>query len=378
MAGLSSNPLFTRASRKLREAARQAYRKSDFGQLLKEFERAHKHPAAGPRDLGRVLKGYQQRGAAGLLRELERSDAGRLARDLERYARSGGMGRKLVEQVYQALGSGGVLLRALSDVMGNRASSSSRQRAVESAIQFLNAFGYEVLPPPSAGTPEQVQRAIEASQEFLKARGKQEKAPPPEPTPEAQQLQPQLSPTTGRRRTTVDVSFGNGLTRRFKASHPIVTGAMVPADSSNVYAYGYDVRNWLLYVRFREHADGQPTDRPGPLYQYRHVQPEVFLSLLKAGSKGNWVWDKLRIRGTVSGHRYDYALVGISGGYVPRKAVYEGAGQEAFQPREVLGSSGQRIKSSKPYEVVRPVNRGRPNPPNNGGPNRGRPNRGRP
>jgi hypothetical protein len=36
---------------------------------------------------------------------------------------------------------------------------------------------------------------------------------------------------------------------------------------------------------------------------------------------GSWVWDALRIRGTVSGHQKDYELVGIMGNYVPRKAT---------------------------------------------------------
>ena len=159
---------------------------------------------------------------------------------------------------------------------------------------------------------------------------------------------------------------------------------MVPADSSNVFAYGYDVNSWNLYVRFRAESTSNPLQKanaPGPLYQYSHVPPELFLKFLRAGSKGNWVWDNLRVRGTVSGHRYDYRLVGVTQGYVPRKAVLMPDG-EYFIGRTVRTDQGRGLSSSRPDVMVRPLvspgqpNRGTPRPPNRGGPNRG--NRGRP
>lgn len=381
-----TNPLFRQASRKIRESARQAYRRSDFGRLLTEFERAHQKPLAGPRDLGRLVRSLERSGGRGLLRELNRSDAGRIARDLERYARRGGLGRKLVEQVLDALGPAGKLIKALSGVMTKHGASSSRKRALESAIELVQSFGHEVLRRPGTETPDEIKRGLAAAKRYLEEHGQPQ--PAAEPTPERTVPQ-SFGAATPSRRQTVDVPMSSGITKRFRRDHPIVTGAMVPADSSNVYAYGYDVNSWLLYVRFRAPAKegagfGQKSNSPGPLYQYSHVPPELFLSLLRAGSKGNWIWDNLRVRGTVSGHRggIDYRLVGITQGYVPRKATLYPEG-EVFEPRTVRTDQGRGLTSSRPFELVRPLqpvgastgapNRGRPKPPNRGGPNRGKP-----
>ena len=108
---------------------------------------------------------------------------------------------------------------------------------------------------------------------------------------------------------------------------------------------------------------------PGPLYRYDGVSPDAFLSMLTAGSKGTWIWDNLRIRGTVSGHQKDYSLVGIMPtpeypeGYVPRKATVEPIMQyygvrgqplvqprklgvrEGFTEREVRTGRGQMLRS---------------------------------
>ncbi|HPU34845.1 MAG TPA: KTSC domain-containing protein [Phycisphaerae bacterium] len=158
--------------------------------------------------------------------------------------------------------------------------------------------------------------------------------------------------------------------KTFPPDHPVVTGEMVRARrSSNVYSFGYDAESGSLFIRFRPSPPpGSGTrakpDSPGPLYQYFHVPLEVFLALLEAPSKGKAVWDLIRIRGTVSGHRYDYTLAGIVGGYVPRKAVYMGGGEEWYLRRQVVGESGREYVSPLPDMPVR------------GLPNRGLPGRG--
>ncbi len=161
----------------------------------------------------------------------------------------------------------------------------------------------------------------------------------------------------GERRKSVTLPFPGGRRRRFPVDHPIVTGQMVRTpQSSNVYSYGYDIENALLYVRFKapgkKNASGSRPDRPGPLYQYRNVPPEVFLKLHEAASKGAAVWDLLRIRGTLSGHQYDYALVGITGNYVPRRATLTPQG-EAFLRRQVQTLGGQWLESGLPDQLVR-------------------------
>jgi hypothetical protein len=195
--------------------------------------------------------------------------------------------------------------------------------------------------------------------------------PPDDGTQQAPRITPEKT-KAGRLRKTVDVRYG-GRDRRLPATHPMVTGEMVKTPaSSNVYGFAYDLPNRLLYVRFKAPApsgEARP-NAPGPLYQYRHVPPNIFESLLAAGSKGTWVWDHLRIRGTVSGHQYDYSLVGITGGYVPRKATMTAQG-EAYTPRTVHVGEGEELTSRRGFEIVRPF-AGQPRRPHTGAPRRPR------
>ena len=138
--------------------------------------------------------------------------------------------------------------------------------------------------------------------------------------------------------------------------------------SSNVYAIGYNpetrtmrvqyLASWLNAgaVRGRGHIGknrvrgraGSTVSNyrsgPGPTYDYYNVPERVFNAIDNAGSKGRAIWDQLRIRGTAYGHKFDYALVGVSltpvmdsltrkpvakVTYVPRKAT----GPGSFRPR---------------------------------------------
>ncbi len=152
---------------------------------------------------------------------------------------------------------------------------------------------------------------------------------------------------------------------------------------------------YLGYVRGSRGPDGHPLrGGPGSLYRYSSVSPEEFLSLLavaaggsKSGEAGNgpgdWVWDHLRIRGTWSGHQKDYELVGIMGGYVPRKATVEyrpesGRLEEVFRKRRVMTSRGQWLESQLANEAAPPLmfgredlDTGRPDSPDRGDPDRG-------
>jgi hypothetical protein len=165
----------------------------------------------------------------------------------------------------------------------------------------------------------------------------------------------------------------DGSNRTFAKTHPIVTGEMVRTPSStSVYAFGYDAAEARLYVRFRkdDQAGGRlrnggkskakingKSDRPGPLYRYSGVTPEEFLELLKLKNKGGgsgpgkWVWDVLRVRGTVSGHRKDYELTGTVGDYVPRKATAmpsdDGASVDEWLVQRTAQTTGGRTVTSK-------------------------------
>ncbi len=74
-------------------------------------------------------------------------------------------------------------------------------------------------------------------------------------------------------------------------------------SSSNVELMNYDYEKEILYVQFK------PKNNSGAgVYAYNPVSMAEALSFIKAPSKGGWIWDNLRIRGTALGHRKNYAL----------------------------------------------------------------------
>lgn len=109
------------------------------------------------------------------------------------------------------------------------------------------------------------------------------------------------------------------------------------ANSSNVHSYWYLQNKQILVVRYLSDGGGA-----GPIYHYYNVPKRVFDSMKSASSKGAFVWDTLRIRGTIFGHQYDYALVGTSDQNVPRKATVGG-----MKPREIV-QGGQKMRSKLP------------------------------
>lgn len=118
--------------------------------------------------------------------------------------------------------------------------------------------------------------------------------------------------------------------------------------SSNVWSYGYDPQKSTIYVAYlapqldRSKVSHHPSgslrvetgahqgkrNAPGATYAYLDVPARVFRRMQSAASKGKFIWDELRIRGTIYGHQYRYMLVAgapTEGGvYVPRKATKKG------------------------------------------------------
>lgn len=148
-------------------------------------------------------------------------------------------------------------------------------------------------------------------------------------------------------------------------SEPIYRGKMQEVDSSNVHSIGFlwndrEPANGRLLVRFW-HKESGKQKTPGATYVYERVHPNVFELFRDAASKGKWVWDRLRIRGTVSGHQYDYRLFSISNNYVPRQATRIG-NQEWFVPRKIRVERPSKfgefkeitsLTSALPRELVR-------------------------
>jgi hypothetical protein len=188
---------------------------------------------------------------------------------------------------------------------------------------------------------------------------------------------------------------GGGPPRKTQAAtgaddgQPLMTVEMIPVTSSNVHSIGFiwnpdNPTRGTLRVRFLKKSRGGGT-KPGASYNYEGVHPDVFAAFQVAASKGEFVWDELRVRGTVSGHQYSYDLAGTDdGGYIPRQAgLKRGQQGEFYMQRKFQGRTSslpeQQVRGPRAALVEEFQQRaGQMNfMPDRGGPNRGTPNRGR-
>jgi len=76
-------------------------------------------------------------------------------------------------------------------------------------------------------------------------------------------------------------------------------GEWLPVQSSNVEEAQYDMPTHQLTVKFSD----------GSIYQYQEVSMVEATSFAQSGSKGGWVWDNLRVRGTIYGHKKPYVFL---------------------------------------------------------------------
>ena len=283
-----------------------------------------------------------------------------------------------MQKLLEAFGIGGTPKKGKKPPSAARAGRTVREmnRQVDRAMNWLSHLGVEV---PGEDDPVGRRRRERKAGAEAERQRRKERRKPETVLPQGQQA----TTTKGQPRRYVDVKV-DGTNKRFPVDHPIITGAMVPVSSSNVHSFSYDLDMRVLYVRFLG-GKGKQRVGPGPLYSYHHVPGGIFLAFVNAASAGKFVWKKLRIEGTLSGHQYDYTLVGVTGNYVPRKATVM-AGGEGVVERSLMSSSGERL-TSKPSQLVRKNNpykpkveaysRGAPAPVNRARPNRAEPNRGR-
>lgn len=382
------SPLFREAGKAVLDAARREFASTTTARLFGEVEWELRSPKREIDRLGKALKRYSNFGPRDALQELRGTQFGQFAREIERYARGDSGMRRLLNQFLAELGPAGRMLRALTSAQG--------KGEIDQLVQMLQVFGFEVLPPALARKRGELitERGIEAAQQYLEQMGAKVTWPGDLPARGKEARLPfgiPLEDAKGQPRQAVPLPMSEGPVQRFGMDHPIVTGEMVAAQSSNVHSFGYDIESAYLYVRFLGYVRGQKgfdgqilRAGPGSLYRYSSVTPEEFLSLLAANSKGNWVWDHLRIRGTWSGHQKDYELVGVMENYVPRKSTVRrnpltGQFEEMFVQRRVRSIGGGWLSSALPTEVAGPlpwgeVDRGEPD---RGFPDRGEPDRGR-
>lgn len=322
------------ASKALKREVAREFAASEFGRLYSATRAILRSPATIRGRFRRMASRKRVPGAAQMLREFTGVDYSSLIREVAQYRKGGDVSAALVEEFLQGLGPVGSLLRTLASG-GPRA-----QPDLEAMAELLRAHGYTVLPPEAA--PAKQRRAPRGARQYPG-----ERVPP--------------------RVKTIELKMASGRYRRFPKQHPIVTAAMIQAPAStNVAEFSYHYDAASLYVRYW--AKGKKGGRhKGSMYRYSDVTPEEFLKLYKVRdlgdqhipgikSPGTFVWEVLRIPGTVAQHAKSYKLVGVARGYVPRKATeYE------YIPRDFKTVKGDWLRSQLPRGptgVARPTTMG--------------------
>lgn len=265
--------------------------------------------------------------------------------EIARYAMRGSMSGFLGS----ALRSLGKVGKAVGVLLGRqKARETIGSDIIRSAIHLLEDLGLEVrIPESGVHLPGQAQ-PIPLSKAKPKTQPQPPAAPPQQPPVTPIGPQPIGPPATFPGNIPIDMTK--------------VTG------SSNVYAYGYDAQTATLRVQFLGNAvsahaikgrghRGKRRARgtlgktvtnsrkgPGPVYDYHNVPKRVFERFSSAPSKGGAVWDMLRVRGTIYGHKYDYNLVAASVVDVVIPKIVKGqltagrrVGRITYVPRKTVG-----------------------------------------
>lgn len=410
MALLRNNKLFPNSNKnaQARESARRAT------EILERMKRALQYPhsqtaqqlQSDSRQLASAL-----RGTGGAIPVS--SDLVRMAEAVERLARD--QANSLVSQVLNSLGTPGQLLQSwLRGREGSQSLNSIRQN-VQQALNMLSQFAPQLADEPVS--PEQAGgRRVE---DWFEGADVPDLPPihprqPNQPNPPrrgssssgrnsggggggsfngANRLPPATDYALGPHPNIRILSDGRweirgpGYHRILVPDDPVLTGVMIAVQSSNVHSIGfrfnldYPLKSKLI-IRYKQkdrRSSGSGTVG-GPTYEYDGVHPDWFEDLQNAGSKGKWVWDRLRIRGSVAGHQFPYNLTRAAQGYLPRRAIVS-SGVQHFRRRQrtAVYSDGrtETLTSPLPNAVV-----GRYSPtayrPNVGNMDRGRLERGTP
>lgn len=341
------NPLFPRFQAALRRATDEILTRTALRDLLGGVRRGSQSSEEAQRQLKRAAAATRQASRAAGSSDPQSAEAIR---------------SKILDSVTRQSGFAGELIKALLRPRGEQLGNARQE--LDAAAKLMRQLGDVVAAPEpqpaETGSPPRPPRTV-----------RQAPAPAPDPEP-----------------------IGTGGLRRpnYRPDDPILTGEMIPVVSSNVHSIGFiwnpqSPAKGTLKVRFLGRDRGKGRRGGGAMYHYFGVNPAVFDAFRIAASKGKFVWDRLRVRGTVSGHQFQYELAMLEkDGYVPRKATRYGD-NEYYIGRQVQDLQGNTYRSQledefvqklgrnrKPPSVIAgrgapPPNRGRPGPPNRGRPN---------
>lgn len=291
---------------KLQQEARRAFRQTKLGKLLTETKKSLDQGTANVKSI--MVAGSQLSQITGqqVTRDLmAQMGLGNAWQMVERYA-----GKDAWRQIMGALKGPAKIIEAIAK---KKEVSETELPELEVALNLVKAFGYGVVKPGGAVSispaAEQIaQLDPEVQKQIIKQEARHKRILGRLPGwPQAQEQRQQI----GRKIDEQAEPFVNMQTE------------MIPVSSSNVHSIGFRYENrdiGTLLVRYLAELPNGRRGGPGPLYEYFKVPSILFERFKQAGSKGKFVWDNLRIRGTKSGHKFQYDLSGITQGYVPRRA----------------------------------------------------------
>lgn len=307
---------------KLQSAARMAFRKTTMGKLTIKVKEELRSGRASTDSIMRYGNQMRQIGGQEFAQELmQEIGLGNSWAMIERYAGKDAWRKLLKAANLKSLET------QLRDIQEGEAHKklNGQEKDFEAALSFVKAMGYDVVKNPHF--PKNLSEATLHAPQFAQL------------DPEVQRLIIEQEARRKPARVSTKLRGLPGWPKVDPNARPANTYDIEPSEethgyagtespllrvsSSNVYAIGFRYetdRAGTLLVQFLA-TDGMGNRvGPGSLYEYFNVPAALFERFKGAGSKGKFVWNELRIRGTISGHKYNYDLAGVTGDYVPRRA----------------------------------------------------------
>ena len=173
---------------------------------------------------------------------------------------------------------------------------------------------------------------------------------------EINSIQPELVSEPHTRKEPIVIRGGQNddSWREFPENKPLIE-PFIQVKSSNVHSFSYrhqlgHTGNGDLLVMFLGILPGGKRGGEGALYAYKSVPYSIFEAFKHTSSAGKFVWSELRIKGTVSGHVFDYDIEALGNlTRVPRQSGFvRGRAGEYFIPRTLNG-----VRSTLPKQLVR-------------------------
>jgi len=301
---------------------------------------------------------------------------GRDYRHLEQLAAQLGLSTLMVTR-YAKGASPITWLTRLANLLGGGGKSSDRMKVTELPPAVLAAIEQAIGGTTREAPEERRAGGRGAAPPRQPGGGRTIPPPPPGDNGQSGAGSGESLPPGGFNRSRFNPNFAPPLPGE---RNPLSDEIVVVGQSSNVYSFAYDSQASTLYVTYQGHKinpgsisrgrvkRGRGRSRPqlkgelgstvtgerggrGAMYAYFDVPARVFERMKLATSKGKFVWDELRQRGTIHGHKYRYSLVqgyvstqqGVQGVYIPRKATAGG-----FRSRSVadLGTGKRGFQTS--------------------------------